>query len=69
MSDKESKTRAGVKPALVSFEELHQKAVQDKQDYYVDSATGYLVMTSFFLKNRGYCCDNKCRHCPYTKKV
>ena len=32
---------------------------------YIDPATGYLVMTSTFLADRGTCCNQGCRHCPY----
>jgi len=64
-SEQKPKKGADLKPAPFSFEELDRKASDAKQDHYVDPGTGYLVMTSFFLKNRGYCCDNGCRHCPY----
>ena len=43
----------------------HTQACEQKQDFYIDPVTGYQVMTSYFLKNRGYCCKNNCRHCPY----
>ena len=33
------------------------------QDYYIEN--GYRVLTAYFLINRGYCCGNGCRHCPY----
>jgi hypothetical protein len=29
---------------------------------------GLMVLTSRFLKRRGYCCGNGCRHCPYTNE-
>ena len=32
-------------------------------DYYFDQ--GLMVLTEHFLKKRGYCCGNGCRHCPY----
>jgi len=32
-------------------------------DYYVEK--GLYVFTELYLKKRGYCCKNKCRHCPY----
>lgn len=32
-------------------------------DYYFDD--GLMVLTAHFLKKRGYCCENGCRHCPY----
>lgn len=34
-------------------------------DYYFEN--GLMVLTAHFLKNRGYCCGNGCRHCPYSK--
>lgn len=33
------------------------------RDYYFDA--GLLVMTEDYLRRRGYCCENGCRHCPY----
>lgn len=37
-------------------------------DYYFEN--GLMVLTDHFLKKRGYCCSNNCRHCPYiTEKV
>lgn len=59
-----SKTGADSKPAPV-FLEIHKKACANKQDNYIDPATGFHVLTSYYLKSRGYCCTNKCRHCPY----
>lgn len=35
-------------------------------DYYIDK--GLYVFTEKYLKDRGYCCDNKCRHCPYEEQ-
>jgi len=32
-------------------------------DYYVEN--GLLVFTEYYLRERGYCCTNGCRHCPY----
>lgn len=29
---------------------------------------GRKVMTEEFHKQRGFCCGNKCRHCPYEPK-
>jgi len=39
-----------------------EKLVEDV-DYYFEN--GLMVLTERFLKERGYCCDNGCRHCPY----
>lgn len=26
---------------------------------------GRVVLTELFLRERGYCCGNGCKHCPY----
>lgn len=33
-------------------------------DYYFED--GLMVLTGKYLKERGYCCGNGCRHCPYS---
>ena len=35
-------------------------------DYYLEN--GFVVFTEKFLLDRGYCCENNCRHCPYRKE-
>jgi hypothetical protein len=32
-------------------------------DYYIEN--GRYVFTEHFLRQRGYCCQSGCRHCPY----
>nr|WP_088257553.1 DUF5522 domain-containing protein [Fimbriiglobus ruber] len=32
-------------------------------DYYIEA--GRWVFTAHYLRERGYCCGNGCRHCPY----
>ena len=32
-------------------------------DYYMED--GLMVFTAHYLRNRGYCCQSGCRHCPY----
>jgi hypothetical protein len=32
-------------------------------DFYFDR--GLMVFTAAYLRRRGYCCQNNCRHCPY----
>lgn len=34
------------------------------EDYYYNEE-GYLVLTARYHLERGYCCGNGCRHCPY----
>ncbi len=32
-------------------------------DAYVEN--GFLVFTAQYHRRRGFCCGNRCRHCPY----
>ncbi|MBO9595621.1 MAG: hypothetical protein J7599_22150 [Niabella sp.] len=34
------------------------------EDYYVNEE-GKMVLTEQYHLQRGYCCSNGCRHCPY----
>ncbi|HEY4929864.1 MAG TPA: DUF5522 domain-containing protein [Acidimicrobiales bacterium] len=43
----------------------HRTARMSGESGYTDPATGYLVMTSAYLADRGTCCHQGCRHCPY----
>lgn len=40
--------------------------LQEGLDYYFEN--GLMVLTAKFLLDRGYCCGNGCRHCPYPKE-
>jgi hypothetical protein len=33
-------------------------------DYYLNE-NGFMVFTETYHKKRGYCCRNKCKHCPW----
>jgi hypothetical protein len=44
----------------------HQAAVDAGEAGYTDPATGLFVLTGAYLLARGTCCDNGCRHCPYS---
>jgi hypothetical protein len=48
-------------------EQAHALAVTAGRDFYTDPDTGLMVMTELYLKKRGYCCGNICRHCPYDR--
>ncbi|HUS01617.1 MAG TPA: DUF5522 domain-containing protein [Chitinophagaceae bacterium] len=39
----------------------------ERIDYYLDKK-GLLVFTEKYLLQRGTCCGNGCRHCPYEYK-
>ncbi len=43
-------------------EEEPKPLVQD-EDFYLEN--GLMVLTENYLRKRGYCCGNRCRHCPY----
>ena len=32
-------------------------------DFYFEGS--FMVFTEKFLRDRGYCCESGCRHCPY----
>ena len=36
-------------------------------DFYIKN--GYRVMTEKYLTERGWCCGNGCKHCPYSPKA
>ena len=37
-------------------------------DYYFNNE-GYVVFTAKYLLDRGYCCGNGCKNCPYDYKA
>jgi hypothetical protein len=41
---------------------MHQLA--EGEDFYY-SEEGWMVFTEKYHRERGYCCGNGCRHCPY----
>ncbi|KAI8811227.1 hypothetical protein BJ742DRAFT_798637 [Cladochytrium replicatum] len=47
---------------------VHAQALADGKNSYTDPTTGYLCFTEIEHLKRGYCCGNKCRHCPYEYK-
>lgn len=40
-----------------------ESALVEGEDYYWEGPV--IVFTAHFLRRRGYCCGNGCRHCPY----
>ena len=42
--------------------------LEENKDYTIDQQSGLIVLTASFLANRGYCCGNKCKNCPYIPK-
>jgi 2-iminoacetate synthase ThiH len=40
-----------------------ENELKQGEDFYFDS--GFIVFTEKYHLNRGYCCGNGCRHCPF----
>ena len=59
----------GNKEFLACYRKIGEASAEPKlvegSDYYFEN--GLMVLTEKFLLNRGFCCDNGCRHCPYPK--
>jgi hypothetical protein len=43
----------------------HSEAIAAGQPGYLDPGTGLFVITAQQHLDRGRCCGNGCRHCPY----
>lgn len=43
----------------------HRAAMADGEAGYLDPLTGLFVFTAAHHVDRGTCCENGCRHCPY----
>ena len=46
----------------------HDNATANDKKGYRDPFTGNYTFTATSLKNQGFCCKNKCRHCPWPPK-
>jgi hypothetical protein len=50
------------------FSQYAKELVTKKeQEYYLDEK-GNFVFTAHYHKNRGSCCGNGCKHCPFEPK-
>jgi cob(I)alamin adenosyltransferase len=49
----------------IDIEEAHQQALRQGALTYKDASTGFTVLTQKAHLQRGQCCGNQCRHCPY----
>jgi hypothetical protein len=55
-------------PTTPAYDELmkrHADAIAWRLTHYRDPTTNLAVFTAKFLADRDYCCDRRCRHCPY----
>jgi len=65
-ADDGSGAAAGPHPPLAGdIEDAYKAAVACGSATYTDPSTGYSVFTDLQLRERGFCCGNRCRHCPY----
>ncbi|KAK9810117.1 hypothetical protein WJX72_005060 [[Myrmecia] bisecta] len=56
----------GTVPGLApEIEEAHRASMEAGISTYIDPTTGYSVFTEDYLRRKGPCCGNMCRHCPY----
>ena len=47
---------------------MAKKKLEEGIDYYIDEQTGYMILTALYLSQKGVCCGNGCRECPYDPK-
>jgi hypothetical protein len=55
-------TKVDLDPTIIF---CHDNATANGKKGYRDPYTGNYTFTSTSLKNQGFCCENKCRHCPW----
>ena len=65
LSDLPDAAAVAAMPPERQWRRVHAAAVARGLDAYIDPATGYQVWTRLYLRNKGPCCGNACRHCPY----
>ena len=65
LSDLPDADAVSLMPPERQWRRVHAAAVAQNLDAYIDPATGYQVWTRLYLRKKGPCCGNACRHCPY----
>ncbi len=45
----------------------HEEALRRGSKTYIDPQTSFHVFTALSHLERGYCCENGCRHCPFVE--
>ena len=45
------------------FDENVKSPLDEEHFYY--SKDGLIIFTEKYHEKRGYCCQSKCKHCPY----
>jgi hypothetical protein len=49
---------------MTPMDDYYSRPQLGPDDFYY-SEEGYIVFTAKYLLQRGYCCKNGCKHCPY----
>ena len=52
----------------IEYKSAYNDELREGIDYLL-SEDGYRIMTQSFLVNRGFCCGNGCKNCPYFPKA
>ena len=63
--------RRRLSPKTREYEEilaLHEEAIRQGEDSYMDPLSGLSTMTAVYLWERGFCCYSGCRHCPWIER-
>jgi hypothetical protein len=53
------------RPDYIDIMDAHHQALLAGDAGYLDPASGLFVLTARTLRNRGGCCEQGCRHCPF----
>ncbi|HEX4864496.1 MAG TPA: DUF5522 domain-containing protein, partial [Acidimicrobiales bacterium] len=56
-------------PSYVPILDAHHLAVCTEQAGYLDPVSGLFVQTARTLWDRGSCCEQGCRHCPFLDRA
>jgi Family of unknown function (DUF5522) len=54
-------------PGRTAILAAHDAALAADASGYLDPRTGRFVFSAGYLADRGWCCTNGCRHCPYIR--
>ena len=54
-------------PHFDAIMDAHAQACAAGSPGYLDPVSGLFTMTAEYHIQRGACCDNGCRHCPYVE--
>lgn len=56
------------RPDFVAVMDAHHRAIEAGDAFYEDPSSGLIAQTARALWDRGACCEQGCRHCPYLER-